>query len=81
MDLASPGVTERLVDVPATYAEVDSGDTCPSNGRLIDSADPEQSWLLRKITGTHGDCGSVMPAAGSLTSDERACLESWIRTF
>jgi hypothetical protein len=69
------------VDVPATYSEVDEDDTCPSGGKLIDRANPEESWLLRKITGTHGDCGSGMPAAGSLTTGQQACLEGWIRSF
>jgi hypothetical protein len=43
---------------------------------LIDKANPAQSAIYLKITGT--TCGSQMPLGGSLTADEKACVLSWI---
>jgi hypothetical protein len=92
LDLASPGVQTRLIDVPATHQDI----TCPNpdggvlkvecvpagcvpGQKLIDLANPEQSKLLQKIAGTQGDCGSQMPLApGILTESERTCLEEWL---
>jgi hypothetical protein len=48
---------------------------CPDH-LLIDKADPTQSMLYLKVTGT--TCGVKMPLGGSLTADEEACVLSWI---
>jgi hypothetical protein len=51
---------------------------------LIDSASPEQSWVLKKLRGEQGGCGERMPIApGNLTTngwgpERQACYEDWI---
>lgn len=91
LDLASPGVQTRLIDVPATHQDI----TCPNpdggalpvpcvpascpDAKLIDLAHPENSWLLKKLAGEQGDCGEQMPLLpGILTESERTCLEEWL---
>lgn len=91
LDLASPGVQTRLIDVSATHQDI----TCPNpdggvlkvpcipaacpDAKLIDLADPEESWLLKKLAGTQGECGAQMPLApGMLSESERTCLEEWL---
>jgi hypothetical protein len=92
LDLASPGVQTRLIDVDATHEDItcDNPDggalkvecvpaSCPTNAKLIDLAHPEESWLLKKLAGTQGECGVQMPMApGVLTESERTCLEEWL---
>jgi hypothetical protein len=36
---------------------------CPPNAMLIDSANPDASWLITKLNGTQGNCGDPMPIA------------------
>lgn len=43
---------------------------------LVDVDNPRQSKLYLKVSGT--TCGSQMPLGGMLTSDEQACVLSWI---
>jgi hypothetical protein len=68
LDLTSAGLANRLADRTGS-----SG--CPDH-LLIDKADPTQSMLYLKVTGT--SCGVKMPLGGSLTTDEQACILSWI---
>ncbi|HEY3495708.1 MAG TPA: hypothetical protein VGK73_13515 [Polyangiaceae bacterium] len=89
---------QRLKDVPATLLDVEDCDpgpdfvscTEPSTGcmpfvgkKLIDSLNPDDSFLLIKMTAT--DCGNQMPAAPGNSStvgwnDERkVCLEEMVR--
>jgi hypothetical protein len=57
---------------------------CPSDALLIDSANPEASWILRKLRGEQESCGDPMPIApGNSISNgwndaRRACYEDWI---
>jgi hypothetical protein len=70
LDLASPNVAERLVDVPAT---------ADCNGApLIDPNDAEASILYVKLLPM--PCGlSQMPQVGDkLTEPELACVLDWI---
>lgn len=81
MDFASDGFTARLKDVPARHADLPPGMSardCPIGDKLIDSVTPDESWLLKKIRGLQGKCGSSMPAAGMLSLGERACLENYV---
>ena len=92
LDLATPGVQARLIDVPATHADItcdnpDGGALpvlcvpagCVPGQKLIDLANPEQSKLLQKLAGTQGDCGQQMPMApGMLSEEDRTCLEEWL---
>ena len=91
LDLYTPGVQARLIDVPATYADI----TCPNpdggplpvecvpvecvpGAKLIDLENPDRSVLLKKLAGTQ-DCGDQMPLPpGMLSDSERTCLEEWL---
>jgi hypothetical protein len=78
LDLTSPGVTQRLVNANATHAGADmDGGGCPP-AKLIDTATPMNSWLLKKINGAQGSCGSTMPQVGSLTPAEKACITQYV---
>jgi hypothetical protein len=46
---------------------------------LIDPANPAESALYFKVTGT--TCGAQMPLGGSLTPGEQACVLSWIEAL
>jgi hypothetical protein len=79
LDLSSPGYTARLKDVPAVHGDLPAGKTtCTPGDKLIDSANPDASWLKKKIEGMQGQCGDPMPSAGMLTADQKACLETYI---
>ena len=68
LDLTSAGLANRLEDRTGS-----SG--CPDH-LLIDKENPEKSMLYLKVVGT--ECGVRMPLGGMLTSDEQACILSWI---
>ena len=48
--------------------------------KLVDTASPEASYLLKKIKGSEGITGKIMPPPGkaALTGDEIALVENWI---
>jgi hypothetical protein len=90
LDLASDGIEERLYGKRPTYQDMtcpnpDGGFVrvacvppgCSQDAYLIAPGNPTGSFLYQKITGSHGDCGSVMPP-GTLDDTTRACLEDWI---
>lgn len=81
LDLQSPNVTSRLKDVPATHgdrAPQESG-PCPIGDKLIDSASPEDSWLLKKLRGLQGNCGTAMPQTPPmLTPEEQQCMTTYV---
>jgi len=82
LDLASPGVTARLLDQPASHAGASPSSGCPQGDKLIDSQDPSASWLLKKLTLDSGAaCGAKMPLTGSLSADELSCLTQWVGSF
>lgn len=76
VDLVSPGVAGRLVDVPPMGAE---GCT-PEDRLLIDPTDVQASYLLEKIDGSPPECGDPMPILlPALSEQEVGCVEAWIR--
>jgi hypothetical protein len=68
---------ESFVDVPSSRN--------PACGLIIDSSDPAQSLLLRKLTAGEFEtptCGGLMPVIGrDLTRAEIACVASWLEQF
>jgi hypothetical protein len=78
MDLESAGYTGRLVDKPAEHMGVEMGAACPSGDKLIDSANPSASWLLKKVTNMQGTCGVVMPITGALSAADQACVTTYV---
>jgi hypothetical protein len=68
LDLVSPGVDKRLVDVTsATCAKL----------RVLPGR-PELSFLYEKVSGKKPECGDAMPVAGTLSAADKACIEKWI---
>jgi hypothetical protein len=79
LDLESPNPTARLKDVPAKHADLPPASAgCPVGDKLIDSASPEDSWLLKKLRGQQGSCGSPDPQIGPLPPSEMACMEKYV---
>ena len=72
LDLASPGVASRLVNVPGTED--------PALGlRLIDSVRPQQSIILTKLRASTAPYGAQMPLGGTaLTDNQVSCVAAWI---
>jgi hypothetical protein len=70
LDLVSPGLAQRLVDVPANGC----GDAV-----LIAPGDPAHSYLLQKLTPGAETCGDPMPlVAAPLSNETLTCLQAWI---
>jgi len=73
------------LDVPNVGDPTGSPTPCaPGVAKLIDSADPKNSLIYRKIVPT-GEasmppCGSKMPFVGNITTDEKACILRWIES-
>lgn len=80
LDMASPGLSARLKDQASAHKGI-VGDSsgCPKGDKIIDSANPDASWLLKKIKGTQGACGTVMPSTGALSATDQACMETFVR--
>lgn len=69
LDLVSDGLAARLQGMPGS-------DSCSTN-LMIDPANPAQSVLYLRVSGT--SCGVRMPLGGTaLSGDEQACVLSWI---
>ena len=78
LDLGSPGVNARLIDVPATHADITGTPVCPSGDKLIDTANPDASWLLLKLTQPTQTCGFAMPVGLPLSDTDLACVRKYI---
>lgn len=48
-----------------------------ANKLIVDKNNPEQSELYLKVSGA--DCGVRMPLGGMLSTDEQACVLSWMQ--
>ena len=74
LDLLSPNVEDRLVDVNAV------GIGCTSQILAV-AGDPDSSYLIAKVENTAGICGLPMPVAGvrpPLSQEEIDVLRDWI---
>jgi len=81
LDLKSDGFTARLRNIPAKHTDLPAGMTaadCPVGDKLIDTTTPSASWLLKKIEGQQGQCGTPMPSSGMLTATQKTCMETYI---
>lgn len=82
LDLESPGISARLKDEPAAHKGIASSSmgptVCPQGDKLIDSAHPENSWLLKKVLGQQGTCGTQMPSTGPLPLADQACMATYV---
>jgi hypothetical protein len=90
------GLITRLKDQSPTHSEINCGNgdlfvecvpaTCPAPGTalLVDSANPDASWILKKLTGTHDECGSQMPMPpgnDGFDASRMACIEQLVRAI
>ncbi len=71
LDLSSPGVESRVVGVSsmAVGCETDI---------LVVAGEPESSYMIDKINGAFGICGSQMPLLDTLPQEDLDILEEWI---
>jgi hypothetical protein len=78
LDLLSPGVASRLKNVASAHDSPGVGAQCPTGDKLIDSANPAESWFLKKINNQQGNCGTVMPSTGMLQGAELQCMQDFV---
>ena len=71
LDLLSPGVESRVVDVASKAIG------CETN-ILVVAGDPDNSYLMDKIAGAFGICGSQMPLLDTLPPEDVELLRQWI---
>jgi hypothetical protein len=80
LDLSGDAVITRLKDVAATNMGVSNAGACMPGALLINSANPADSVLLKRVKGTQS-CGTLMPPSPPLTSTELKCIEDWVMKF
>lgn len=87
-----PGLASRLLDQPATFGDIPCPDdvtqtcipdTCPGNALLVDSANPDASWMLTKVqpdplVGGIDGCGDLMPPSSGVSTADYACYRAII---
>ncbi len=78
LDLGSPNVASRLKDVAAMHDSPGMGAQCPTGDKLVNSANVAESWLLKKINGEQGNCGTVMPSTGKLNGADLTCMQAFV---
>lgn len=71
LDLRAGKSYASLVGVQADAA------ACSSRTRVV-KGDVAASYLVDKLKGTPGICGSQMPKAGGISPDQLAAIEAWI---
>lgn len=72
LDLVSPGVEFQLLDRESTECE----------GLVrVDATNPDNSFLLSKITDPPAGCGNRMPLVGALSADEVACMRAFVHSI
>jgi hypothetical protein len=70
VDLVSPGVAERLLDVESK--------TAVCEGRVLVTTDGTASLLLQKLMGGMPPCGVAMPLGPPLTAEQLTCVSGWV---
>ena len=77
LDLSSANVNTRLIDIAATHEGAEPNTGCVANQKLIDSANPDQSWLVQKLTTDGTTCGLAMPIGTPLSATDVACFTKY----
>jgi hypothetical protein len=85
LDLESPGVASRIIDVAAQHSGLgDAGVSCMP-AKLVDTQNGLQSWIYLKLTDMQGDvttCGSSMPLTPpNLTNTDKACVTTYFTSL
>ena len=78
LDVEAAGISARLKDKPATHADVADPSGCPTGDKLIDSANPMESWFLKKVNGQQGTCGAAMPIGPALSAADQECVKTFV---
>ena len=71
LDLLSPGVENRVVDVNAITIG------CTDEVYVV-AGDPDSSYLIDKVLNVPGICGLQMPVVGTLPPEDIETLRQWI---
>ncbi|MFT5357134.1 MAG: hypothetical protein ACI9KE_004366 [Polyangiales bacterium] len=71
LDLETPGITERITGRMSIHRRC-------SDQALLVPGDPAASFMMRKVLGTHDDCGDPMPNRGEISPAQRRCIAAWI---
>ena len=71
LDLVSPDVASRTVDVSATDPN------CGSDIIVI-AGDPDESYMMKKILNEPGICGAQMPIGTILDAEDTDVIREWI---
>ncbi|MBM4358873.1 MAG: hypothetical protein FJ096_12285 [Deltaproteobacteria bacterium] len=71
LDLVSPGVEGRLVDVAAATCKV----------LRVAPGKPEESFLYQKVADARPVCGDRMPVGAVLSAEQLGCLRDWIASL
>lgn len=70
VDLVSPGVADRLLDVKSK--------TNVCSGYVLVTTDGTASLLLQKLMGGMPPCGVAMPLGPPLTAEQLSCVSGWV---
>lgn len=73
-------IGESLLDREAeNYDLASDSDACPTDDPelIINSSNPDESLMLKKVLGTHA-CGDKMPPGSSVPQEDIDCLRDWI---
>lgn len=95
LNLEPANIAKNTKDVAAQYLEIQCSAptepyvecipaTCPPAGSamLVDSNNPDQSWMLKKVHDTTNDCGDVMPFQAAYTTDDKlGCIDAIVRAI
>jgi hypothetical protein len=80
LDLQTAGAESRVLDVAASHADILDGSdvNCMAGELRVDSANPENSLMLKKVEGRH-TCGSKMPVSPRMVdANDIACIRAWV---
>lgn len=84
------GLAARLLDVPAKFESIPCvddvtqnciPDTCPTGALLVDSANPDRSWMLSKLGVATSACGDLMPPSNGPTTADYPCFVAIINAI
>ncbi len=77
-DLKTDDVASRLVNIGSKHLGGVDQAKCPKGDKLVDTANPAASWLLLKVSGGQGSCGTSMPPGGTVSAAEKACVNNFV---
>lgn len=82
LDPADPKMfAGRLINVTASHGMAAPATGCVSGQKLIDTQNPDMSWLLLKVTKSNAElnCGFQMPLGVPLDAEKTACIRQYVQ--